>query len=324
LFHGWDPGTDDSGGDVTTPREALYGPADIDDPAAADWLLGPSSVAWRIFTTPVVPLIGGLRTLAIEALHPHAMRGVFDHSDYLRHPLGRLQRTATYVAATALGTVQEAERAGRLVRSIHKRVRGHDPVTGRPYSADDPTAQVWVHLAQWYSYLVAHRIFVGDLSPEEEDQFVAEGVKVATLVGTPADMVPASVDEARAYFEQIKPSLCVTEGAAEAIAFVTGRRWPKTLQQAAVLPGTRLLGTAAIATIPRDLRRLMGVDRPAAVDAVEVAAMRATLPVGQRLAPILLRRVIGGSIGDAYFLRAYRIRGETRPEPLQRPVEQAA
>jgi uncharacterized protein (DUF2236 family) len=309
---------------VTTRREAVYGPADIDDPAAVDWLLGPSSVAWRIFTTPVVPLIGGLRTLAIEALHPHAMRGVFDHSDYLQRPLGRLQRTATYVAATALGTVQEAERAGRLVRSIHKRVRGHDPVTGRSYSADDPGAQVWVHLAQWYSYLVAHRIFVGDLSAEEEDSFVAEGVKVATLVGTPPEMVPASVEEARAYFEQIKPSLCVTEGAAEAIAFVTGRRWPNTLQQAAVLPGTRLLGTAAIATIPRDLRRLMGVDRPAAVDAVEIAAVRTTLPVGQRLAPILLRRVIGGSIGDAYFLRAYRIRGEAGPQPLQRPVEQAA
>jgi uncharacterized protein (DUF2236 family) len=203
-------------------------------------------------------------------------------------------------------------------------VRGHDPVTGRPYSADDPSSQVWVHLAQWYSYLVAHRIFVGDLTPEEEDRFVAEGVTVATLVGTPAEMVPASVDEARAYFDEIKPSLCVTEGAAEAIAFVTGRRWPKSLQQAAVLPGTRLLGTAAIATIPRDLRRLMGVDRPTPVDVFEIAAVRATLPVSQRLAPILLRRVIGGGIGDAYFLRAYRLRGETARDPLERPVEQAA
>jgi uncharacterized protein (DUF2236 family) len=308
---------------VTSPREAIYGPAEIDDPAAVEWLLGPGSVAWRIFTTPVVPLIGGLRTLAIEALHPHAMRGVFDHSDYLRRPLGRLQRTATYVAATALGTVEEAERAGRLVRSIHRRVRGHDPVTGRPYSADDPEAQVWVHLAQWYSYLVAHRVFVGDLSPEEEDRFVAEGVKVATLVGTPADMVPSSVEEARAYFEEVRPRLCVTEGAVEAIAFVTGRRWPKTLQQAAVLPGTRLLGTAAIATIPRDLRRLMGIDRPTAVDVAEIAAVRAALPVGQRLAPLVLRRVVGGSIGDAYFLRAYRLRREGACE-IDRPALQQA
>jgi uncharacterized protein (DUF2236 family) len=308
---------------VTSPREAIYGPAEIGDPAAVEWLLGPSSVAWRIFTTPVVPLIGGLRTLAIEALHPHAMRGVFDHSDYLRRPLGRLQRTATYVAATALGTVEEAERAGRLVRSIHKHVRGHDPVTGRPYSADDPEAQVWVHLAQWYSYLVAHRVFVGDLSPEDEDRFVAEGVKVATLVGTPADMVPSSVEEARAYFEEVRPRLCVTEGAVEAISFVTGRRWPKTLQQAAVLPGTRLLGTAAIATIPRDLRRLMGIDRPTAVDVAEIAAVRAALPVGQRLAPLVLRRVVGGSIGDAYFLRAYRLRREGACE-IDRPALQQA
>ncbi len=305
-------------------REAVYGPAEIEDPGSADWLLGPHSIAWRILTTPVVPLIGGLRTLAIEALHPHAMRGVFEHSDYLERPLARLQRTATYVASTALGTVEEAERAGRLVRSIHARVRGFDPVTGRPYSADDADAQVWVHLAQWYSYLIAHRVFVGDLTPEQEDRYVAEGVAVAALVGTPVAMVPKSVTEARDYFEQIKPRLCVTEGAVEAITFVTGRRWPKTFQQAAVLPGTRLLGTAAIATIPRDLRRLMGIDRPTAIDTFEIAAVRATLPVGQLLAPIVLRRVVGGSIGDAYFLRARRLRAKAESGPVEAPLEQAA
>jgi hypothetical protein len=105
---------------------------------------------------------------------------------------------------------------------------------------------------------------------------------------------------------------------------VTGRRGPKTVQQAAVLPGTRLLGTAAIATVPRDLRRLMGVDRPTAIDAFEIAAVRATLPVGQLLTPILLRRVIGGSIGDAYFLRAYKLKGEATAVTAQPQVQQAA
>ncbi len=309
---------------MSSARQAIYGPAEIENPADTDWLLGPDSVAWRILTTPVVPLIGGLRTLAIEALHPRAMRGVLEHSDYLERPLARLQRTATYVASTALGTMEEAERAGHLVRSVHKRVKGRDPVTGRRYSADDPDSQVWVHLAQWYSYLISHRIFVGDLGPEEEDRYVAEGVAVAALVGTPPEMVPKSVAEARAYFEEIKPSLCLTEGAVDAIAFVTGRRWPKSLQQAAVLPGTRLLGTAAIATIPRDLRRLMGVDRPTAIDVFEVAAVRATLPVGQLLAPILLRRVIGGGIGDAYFLRAQRLRSKATVTPAEKPLAEAA
>jgi uncharacterized protein (DUF2236 family) len=271
-----------------------------------------------------VPLIGGLRTLAIEALHPRAMRGVFDHSDYLTRPVGRLQRTATYVAATALGTVEEAERAGRLVRSIHKKVQGHDPVSGRQYSAEDPDAQVWVHLAQWYSYLIAHRIFVGDLTAEEEDRFVAEGVKVAVLVGTPADLVPSSVSEARTYFDEVRPSLCLTEGAVEAIAFVTGRRIPKSWQQAAVLPGTRVLGTAAVTTIPRDLRRLMGVDRPGVIDTAEIAAVKAMLPTWQFLVPLVLRRVIGGNIGDAYFLRAHTLRKTRAAVVADAPLAQAA
>jgi hypothetical protein len=122
----------------------------------------------------------------------------------------------------------------------------------------------------------------------------------------------------------VKPSLCLTEGAVEAITFVTGRRLPKTFQQAAVLPGMRLLGTAANATIPRDLRRLMGVDRPRAIDACEIAAVRATLPAGQLVAPIVLRRVIGGGIGDAYFLRAHKLKGETATASTRTQVQQAA
>jgi hypothetical protein len=68
----------------------------------------------------------------------------------------------------------------------------------------------------------------------------------------------------------------------------------------------------------------MSIDRSTAIDAFEIAAIRATLPVGQQLAPILLRRVIGGSIGDAYFLRAYRLRREAPAEPDRNALQQAA
>jgi hypothetical protein len=68
----------------------------------------------------------------------------------------------------------------------------------------------------------------------------------------------------------------------------------------------------------------MGIDRPTAVDVAEIAAVRAALPLGQRLAPILLRRVVGGSIGDAYFLRAYRLRAEGAAEAVQPALQQAA
>ena len=40
-------------------------------------LLGPGSVAWRVLGHPM-SLVGGLRALMIQSLHPLAMAGVGD------------------------------------------------------------------------------------------------------------------------------------------------------------------------------------------------------------------------------------------------------
>lgn len=291
-------------------------------PDGQEWLLGPDSVTWKVFLTPWVPVIGGFRALIVEALHPHAMRGVYEHSSYLQRPADRLERTAYYVNATAFGTVDEAERAALRVRAMHRKVKGHDPVTGRPYSADDPDSQVWVHFVQWYSYLVAHRVFAGNLSPEEEDRFCAEGVRIATLLGTPAELVPASVEEARAYFDRIGDELCVTAGTRDAIDLVTGRSVPGprelagldrsvAMQRLLALPVGRTIGSAAVATIPRDLRRLAGIDRSAAEDAAAIAATRALL-LGLRtpgLTGFLYPRIFGRR-GREIGQRARRVYAE--------------
>ena len=102
-----------------------------------DGLLGPDAVAWRVVGRPGA-LIGGLRSLIIQALHPLAMAGVDQHSDYTCRPLDRLQRTTYYVAATAYGDSETAAKAVEKVKRRHKTVKGVDPVTGKPYSADDP------------------------------------------------------------------------------------------------------------------------------------------------------------------------------------------
>ena len=62
-----------------------------------------------------------------QTLHPIAMRGVAEHSDYEHDPLGRLQRTASFLGKTTYGTGAEANEAINLVRSIHSRVEGTMP-----------------------------------------------------------------------------------------------------------------------------------------------------------------------------------------------------
>jgi uncharacterized protein (DUF2236 family) len=238
-------------------------------------LFGPESVTWRVVGHQA-SIVGGLRSLIIQSLHPLAMAGVADFSDYRRRPLQRLQRTAAYVAATTFGTTEEAHAAAAKVRRIHKRVRGVDPVTGLRYSADDPSIQIWVHTVEMHSFLAAYRAFGGAIGDVESDRFFSENVQVAALVGTPASMVPSSLREVRAYFSRVRPELRMSDAASDAIRFVLqpplGSRELLPLQ----LP-MRALSSAALALVPRDLRRLAGIDRSPLIDAAALAAARPLL-----------------------------------------------
>ena len=100
--------------------------------------------------------VGGLRALLFQSLHPRAMAGVAQHSDYRSDPWGRLQRTADFLAATTFGPTSEAERAVRIVRRVHRRVVGFT-VNGEEYAASDPHLLGWVHIAELDSFLTSSR-----------------------------------------------------------------------------------------------------------------------------------------------------------------------
>jgi uncharacterized protein (DUF2236 family) len=236
-----------------------------------DGLLGPESIAWRVIGHPV-SIVGGLRSLIVQSLHPLAMAGVAQHSDYRRRPLDRLRRTSHYVAATTFGDRATAEAAGARVRAIHKRVRGIDPVTGRPYSADDPDTQLWVHCVEWHSFLAAYRAYATSrLSAAEEDRYIAEGASIAALVGVPEETVPRTVDEMRAYFAGVRSQLCVSDSTRDAIAFVLNP--PLTRELIPLQVPLRVTAAAAVAITPRDLRQLAGIAQPRLVDGLVRAAV---------------------------------------------------
>jgi len=136
-------------------------------------LFGPRSVAWRVLADPSM-LLAGMRGLLIQALHPLAMAGVDQHSDYKVDPWGRLQRTIEYVVTTTFGDTAAAEQMGARVRAVHERVVGVDPHTGRPYRAGDPELLAWVHNVEVHSFVAAYRRYGGWLSDGDADRFVAE------------------------------------------------------------------------------------------------------------------------------------------------------
>jgi uncharacterized protein (DUF2236 family) len=253
-------------------------------------LFGPGSVTWRVHASPVVAMVGGLRSLIIQSLHPLAMAGVAQHSDYRQRPLHRLRRTAAYVATTTFGTTDEARRAAEVVKQVHRKVKGVDPVTGRAYSAADPETQLWVHCVEIHSFLASHRVYGRDaLTPQEEDRYFAENVAVAALLEVPAERVPDSVAAMREYFANVRPQLCVSDSARDAISFVISP--PLMRETAPYLVPMRVLGAAAANLVPRDLRRLAGiraVPAPPTYAAVRAADLAVRLPGARRIPQIVL------------------------------------
>jgi uncharacterized protein (DUF2236 family) len=224
-----------------------------------DWgLFGPDSLSWRIHSSPVL-LVGGLRALIIQSLNPLAMAGIDQHSDYLRRPLSRLRRTAEYVATVVYGDTPTAERAGAMVRKIHSRVRGVDPITGSEYTADDTETKLWVHCVEVHSFLAAYRTYGGRLSDDEQDAYLREQVRAAELMALPAELVPASRAAYRDFFEFMRPRLCVSEASQDAIHLVVDP--PKTRELLPHQVSLRMMASAAVAITPRHMRRMAGIER---------------------------------------------------------------
>lgn len=200
-------------------RSAAAFAAGIPEQPADDGFFGPGSVTWRAAGDMSAP-IGGLRALLIQALHPLAMAGVDQHSDWREDPVGRLAATSRYLATVSFGDKAAAERVAARVRRIHERVTGTDPVTGQPYAASDPALLLWVHAALVDSTLVAKALFGTPLAAADADAYVAEMVIAAELVGVPRDQVPASVAELASYLESVRPELACSPAAKDSMAYL--------------------------------------------------------------------------------------------------------
>src|ERR1700760_447793 len=103
----------------------------VPDHPADDGFFGPASITWRVNADLSAP-VSGLRALLLQALHPLAMAGVDQHSQWRDDPGGRFASTSAYVLTTTYGDRAAARAAAARVRKIHEWVRGVDPVTGQP------------------------------------------------------------------------------------------------------------------------------------------------------------------------------------------------
>lgn len=214
---------------------------------------GPDSMAWHLHTNPAL-MVGGLRTLLYQALNPLAVAGVDQHSRYKQDPWGRLERTSEYIVTTIFGTKAEADAASARLRLIHKRVRGIDPTTGKPYSAADPELLLWVHATEVDSFIESYRRYGGRLSDEDADRYVFEMVTAADLAGIPPELAPKDTTELAAYLESMRPQLALTPAAREGMRVLLNPPMPLPLK-----PLWAVLASASVAILPPHVRDLYGL-----------------------------------------------------------------
>jgi uncharacterized protein (DUF2236 family) len=247
---------------------------DYANPPGDPGLFGPDAVCWLVHADFTAMMAGGICALLLQALHPLALAGVWDHSSFRTDILGRLRRTATFIAGTTYGSRADALALIERVKRIHTSVSGTAP-DGRPYRADDPALLAWVHVAEVSSFLAAYLRYVNPHLPRaEQDRYYAETARIAEYLG--AGKVPASVQEVSTYLSGMRPQLLASERTREIVRILLEAPVPNR----ATRPAAALLLNAGIDLLPPWAQRMLDLDSRAGLRRVWVRpGVRAIAPV---------------------------------------------
>jgi uncharacterized protein (DUF2236 family) len=212
----------------------------------------PNQAPW-IVHADFATLVGGVRALLMQALHPGSLTGVRQHSRYEQDPLGRLAGTIRWLTVTTFGPTKSNQAEANRVNKLHTRVQGkYTTASGeqRNYQAADKDLLLWVHVAFMDSFLRAHQNYSKKPIPGGADEYVrlwAESVKPLGL-----ETAPISEAELLATLKQFDNQLIVNDDTREVIKWLKNPPLP-TLAK----PFYRLFFFAALATMPKNYQDLL-------------------------------------------------------------------
>jgi uncharacterized protein (DUF2236 family) len=219
-------------------------------------LLPEGAVSFDVHADVTTMMAGGIAALLLQMLHPHALAGVWDYSNFRQDMSGRLRRTAAFIAVTTFGSKAEAQAAIARVRRIHEAVAGTLP-DGRPYRAQDPRLLAFVGVTEALSFLAAWRRYRDPLMPmAQQDRYFAEMAVIARALG--ADPMPTTRRAAEAMLEAMRGDLKVDARTREVARLILRARPPRP----ALAPAHRLLIEAGVDLLPGWARRMHGLARP--------------------------------------------------------------
>lgn len=213
----------------------------------------PNEAPW-IVHADFATLVGGVRALLMQALHPGSLTGVRQHSRYKEDPLGRLAGTIRWLTVMTFGPQNANAKEANRVNRLHTRVSGEYKTSSgehRAYQAADKDLLLWVHVAFMDSFLRAHQNYSLKPIPGGADKYVrlwAESVKPLGL-----DVAPQSEAELLATLKTFDDQLVVTSETRDVIQWIKNPPLPPLSK-----PFYRLFYYAALASMPKNYRDMIG------------------------------------------------------------------
>lgn len=200
-------------------------------------------------------LVGGVRALLMQALHPGSLAGVRTHSRYEQDPLGRLSGTIRWLTVTTFGSHKAIQQEASRVNRMHDRVSGdYQTASGeqKSYRAADPDLLLWVHIAFMDSFLRAHQNYSKKPIPGGADEYVRLWSKSVEPLGL--SKVPMSEKELLSTLEDFKSKLVVNQDTKDVIKWLQRPPIPVLAR-----PFYALFFQAALASIPLEYRQMIGL-----------------------------------------------------------------
>lgn len=233
--------------------------------AEVDGFFGADSMVRRLHRERLV-LFSGVRALLMQACDPLGVIGFQRHSVIFDDPQARLRRTDERMSRIYFGSRAEAEETGRVVRAMHRRVKGRTPArygpipAGTPYDATDPRLGLWVLATLADSALVYYERIFGSLAPEDRERYWSEYRQVGALVGLPPDSMPSTYSDLREYIggRLGDGSLWISDDRREQAVRIILEPPYSGLLRAAVVPVTETVKLISTGLLPPEIRRLFG------------------------------------------------------------------
>ena len=217
-------------------------------------LFTPDDEPWIVHAN-LTTLIGGIRALLMQALHPGSLAGVADHSRYEADPLGRLAGTTRWLTILTFGSHSAIAKESARVNGMHSRVTGEYTSSkgeAKHYQAEDQDLLLWVHVAFTDSFLKTFQLYSG--KSVDADAYVSkwsQAVKPLGLDGAP--LTELELEQAIGSFYQ-NGILGVNDTTRKVVNFIKHPPLSRTARFA-----YWFLFQAALASIPSKYQKMLGL-----------------------------------------------------------------